>query len=69
MSKNIVVFSDGTGKDGGVGQNTNVYKLFNKLLDRSAEQVVFYDRGLGTETRHRLTGLIAGRGIGRNIRE
>jgi len=29
MGKNIVVFSDGTGQEGGVGANTNVYKLFN----------------------------------------
>ena len=48
MAKNIVVFSDGTGQEGGKGTNTNVYKLFNMVLDRSAEQIVFYDRGLGT---------------------
>ena len=48
MGKNIVVFSDGTGQEGGKGANTNVYKLFNMVLDVSPEQVVFYDRGLGT---------------------
>jgi len=48
MSKNIVVFSDGTGKDGGKGESTNVYKTFNMVLDRSAGQIAFYDRGLGT---------------------
>ena len=26
--KNVVVFSDGTGQEGGVGSNTNIYKLF-----------------------------------------
>ena len=31
MSKNIVVFSDGTGQEGGKGNNTNVYKLFNMV--------------------------------------
>ncbi len=31
MSKNIVVLSDGTGQEGGVGNNTNIYKIFNLL--------------------------------------
>ncbi len=49
MGKNIVVFSDGTGQDGGTRHNTNVYKLFNLILDRSRRQVSFYDRGLALE--------------------
>ena len=69
MAKNIVVFSDGTGKDGGKGANSNVYKLFNSMVDRSREQIVFYDQGLGTDRRHQIAGLITGRGIGRNIQE
>ena len=68
MGKNIVVFSDGTGQEGGKGANTNVYKLFNKVLDRSPEQIAFYDRGLGTGWR-KITGSVAGRGISQNIRE
>lgn len=68
MAKNIVVFSDGTGQDGGHGPNTNVYKLFNVVLDRSPEQIAFYDRGLGTGWR-KLTGKATGVGISRNIRE
>lgn len=39
MSKNIVVFSDGTGQEGGTDHNTNVYKLLNLILDRSSRQV------------------------------
>ena len=35
--KNIVVFSDGTGQEGGVGHNTNVYKLFQMSEDRTKE--------------------------------
>ena len=31
MSKNIVVFSDGTGQEGGKGSSTNVYKTFNQV--------------------------------------
>jgi uncharacterized protein (DUF2235 family) len=68
MGKNIVVFSDGTGQEGGEGTNSNVYKLFNMVLDRSPEQVAFYDRGLGTGWR-KITGNAAGMGISHNIRE
>ncbi|MCZ6574223.1 MAG: DUF2235 domain-containing protein [Planctomycetota bacterium] len=69
QGKNIVVFSDGTGQEGGKGSNTNVYKLFNMILDRSpADQIGFYDRGLGTGWR-KLTGSIAGMGISKNIQE
>lgn len=68
MSKNIVVFSDGTGQEGGKGNNTNVYKLFNIIEDRTEEQISFYDRGLGTGWR-RITGNISGMGISQNIYE
>lgn len=57
MPKNIVVFSDGTGEQGGVRPDqvlTNVYKLYrasrvsgDNLVD-PAKQVAFYDPGLGT---------------------
>jgi uncharacterized protein (DUF2235 family) len=71
MPKNIVVFSDGTGQDGGTENNTNVYKLYNMVLDRSPEQIAFYDRGLGTELRffNKWSGKIFGRGISQNVRE
>ena len=68
MPKNIVVFSDGTGQEGGKGHNTNVYKLFNMIEDRTGKQVTFYDRGLGTGWR-KFTGNVAGMGISKNIRE
>jgi uncharacterized protein (DUF2235 family) len=68
MPKNIVVLSDGTGQEGGIGNNTNVYKLFNMLEDRTADQITFYDRGLGTGFR-KLTGNISGMGISQNIYE
>ena len=58
MSKNIVVFSDGTGQDGGVRPEqrmSNVYKLYracqigpeNGINPR--DQVAIYDAGLGTD--------------------
>ena len=68
MAKNIVVFSDGTGQKGGTGNNTNVYKTFNLILDRSPEQTSFYDKGLGTGWR-KLTGNAAGRGFSKNVRD
>ncbi|NUN15247.1 MAG: DUF2235 domain-containing protein [Myxococcales bacterium] len=68
MPKNIVIFSDGTGQDGGFGYNTNIYKLFNMVEDRSARQVAFYDAGLGTGFQ-RVSGSIGGAGISRNIRQ
>jgi uncharacterized protein (DUF2235 family) len=58
MPKNIVVFSDGTGQDGGVRPEqrlSNVYKFyrasriaFDNAIDPS-EQVALYDPGLGTD--------------------
>ncbi len=68
MPKNIVVFSDGTGQEGGKGFNTNVYKLFNMIEDRTEKQVSFYDRGLGTGWR-KISGNVSGVGIAENIQE
>lgn len=58
MPKNIVVFSDGTGQDGGVRPEqrvSNIYKMyrasrvsFDNDVD-PAEQVTMYDPGLGTD--------------------
>jgi uncharacterized protein (DUF2235 family) len=66
--KNIVIFSDGTGQEGGVRNNTNVYDLFNMIEDRTQRQVSFYDRGLGTGWR-KISGSIGGGGISKNIQE
>ncbi|WP_419951627.1 DUF2235 domain-containing protein [Methylobacterium sp.] len=58
MPKNIVVFSDGTGQEGGLREEqrlSNVYKLYRvcRLGPDSGidpqEQVAFYDAGLGTD--------------------
>ena len=66
MPKNIVIFSDGTAQKGGVGSNTNVYKLFNMIEDRTDRQIAYYDSGLGTDWK-RVTGAVAGRGFSKNI--
>jgi uncharacterized protein (DUF2235 family) len=68
MSKNIVILSDGTGQEGGKKYNTNIYKLFNMLEDRTSRQVVFYDPGLGTGWR-KISGNVGGMGMSRNIRQ
>lgn len=68
MPKNIVVFSDGTGQEGGKGYSTNVYKLFNMIEDRTEDQIAFYDRGLGTGWR-KFSGNAFGVGISKNIKE
>ncbi len=68
MPKNIVVFSDGTNQEGGKGNPSNVYKLFNMVEDRTEKQIAFYDRGLGTDWR-RVTGNAFGAGISENILE
>jgi uncharacterized protein (DUF2235 family) len=59
VPKNIVIYSDGTGQDGGVRPEqrmSNIYKMFRATRpgpDSSIdprEQVAFYDPGLGTDT-------------------
>jgi uncharacterized protein (DUF2235 family) len=58
MSKNIVVFSDGTGQDGGARPEqriSNIYKMYRISRDHAdtsidpSKQVFFYDAGLGTD--------------------
>ncbi|MGV3631715.1 MAG: DUF2235 domain-containing protein [Bacteroidota bacterium] len=66
MGKNIVIFSDGTNQKGGVNYNTNVYKLFNMVEDRTQDQVVFYDPGIGTDWRH-VAGAVSGWGFKDNV--
>ena len=76
MGKNIVIFADGTGKEGGKGANSNIYKLFNMIEDRTPRQISFYDRGLGANKWRRfgdlalkVGGLAGGAGISRNIKD
>ncbi len=58
VPKNIVVFSDGTGQDGGARPEqriSNIYKMYRISRDHAdtaidpSQQVVFYDAGLGTD--------------------
>lgn len=46
MAKNIVVFFDGTGQEGGKGNNTNVCKLTTRWRDGPRwEDLQFLDKG------------------------
>jgi uncharacterized protein (DUF2235 family) len=88
VSKNILIFSDGTGQAGGLQPDqrlSNVYKLFRATRtgpDSSidpADQVAFYDAGLGTGNDEgtvplrtwrflrKFTSAAVGFGISRNI--
>lgn len=58
MSKNIVIYSDGTGQDGGARPEqriSNIYKMYRVSRNHAdtavdpTKQVVFYDAGLGTD--------------------
>jgi hypothetical protein len=72
MPKNILIFSDGTGQAGGVTfdeNRTNIYKLFRATrcgpdspID-PAEQVTFYDPGLGSPRDNRFAFGWVGRKI------
>jgi len=66
QGKNIIILCDGTGQEGGVGNNTNVYKLYNMLLHRSPEQISYYDKGIGTGWAKVMTN-VGGLGISKNI--
>jgi hypothetical protein len=58
VAKNIVIYSDGTGQDGGARPEqriSNIYKMYRISRDHAdtgidpSQQVVFYDAGLGTD--------------------
>ena len=66
MPKNIVVLSDGTGQVGGIGHDSNIYKLYRMLEDRTENQIVYYDQGLGTD-RRKVSGNAFGVGFSENI--
>jgi len=70
-SKNIVICSDGTGNRGGVGNATNVWRIFNgvDLNCSNKKQITHYDDGVGTEDfkYFKILGGAFGWGMTRNI--
>jgi uncharacterized protein (DUF2235 family) len=68
MNKRIVFCADGTWDD--TGKNTNVYKLF-KALQTTAEQVPYYDDGVGSDGLpiEKLAGGAFGAGLYQKIKD
>ncbi|MCB1984243.1 MAG: DUF2235 domain-containing protein [Burkholderiales bacterium] len=66
MPKNIVIFADGTGQEGGKGPSTNIDKLSKMIENNESRQIPFYDAGLGTGWR-KISGNVGGKGISKNI--
>lgn len=78
MAKNIILCSDGTGNSGGKGNGTNVWRLFRavdlqtfKAQPNAAEQIAFYDDGVGTDRikLFKLLGGAFGYGLSRNVKQ
>lgn len=80
MAKNILVFSDGTGQYGGIRPDqrlSNIYKMYRAMRPgpfgaiSPADQVAFYDPGLGSgELGGRVRNILAGAfgtGISQNV--
>ncbi len=70
MSKNIVLLSDGTGQRGGVGYETNVWRLY-RALKHDQSQVRCYDDGVGSQdfVLFKALGGAVGMGLSRNVRD
>ncbi|NNC86853.1 MAG: DUF2235 domain-containing protein [Akkermansiaceae bacterium] len=47
MGRNIIICTDGTANQFKPGRNSNVVKLYS-VLERSGEQIIYYDPGVGT---------------------
>jgi hypothetical protein len=71
MSKNIILLSDGTGQSGGVGYETNVWRLYQALKVDDDSQLISYDDGVGSQRTliSKLMGNSSAVGLDRNVRE
>ncbi|MCK9606164.1 MAG: DUF2235 domain-containing protein [Methylomonas sp.] len=74
MSKNIILLSDGTGNSNIKKRGTNVFKMYEAIdynkLHGPADQVAFYDDGVGTQEFKplKIMGGAFGWGLARNVR-
>ncbi len=73
--KNIILCSDGTWNQGGVGRPTNVWRLYQEILPgddgAGVTQIAAYDDGVGTSKLRprQLLGGAFGFGLNKNIRD
>jgi uncharacterized protein (DUF2235 family) len=70
MSKNIVLLSDGTGNSSSKLFTTNVWRLYQALdLGNPAQQIAYYDDGVGTSSfkPFAILGGVFGFGLKRNV--
>ena len=70
--KKIAIFSDGTGNSSAKLQKTNVWRVYKSLdLSSAAQQIAFYDDGVGTSSFRPLAmlGGAFGFGLARNVRQ
>jgi hypothetical protein len=71
MSKNIVLLSDGTGQRGGVGYETNVWRLYQALKSDNDRQLLCYDDGVGSQRSRvsKILGGVSAVGLDQNVHE
>ncbi len=69
MTKNIALFSDGTGFSSARKDKTNVWRLFRALDQTKANQIAIYDDGVGTSSNKYLAAIggAFGWGLKRNV--
>src|SRR5262249_18379264 len=69
MARNIVVLSDGTGNSAAKLSKTNVWRVYQALVLSYANQVAYYDDGVGTSSFKQLAfvGVAFGWVLKRNI--
>jgi uncharacterized protein (DUF2235 family) len=70
MSKNIAIFSDGTGNSSAKLFKTNVWRLYEALDLFGPEQIAYYDDGVGTSSfkPYAILGGALGLGLKRNVK-
>ncbi|WP_247256439.1 DUF2235 domain-containing protein [Pseudomonas moorei] len=69
MTKQILLFSDGTGNSSAKAQKTNVWRLFQAVDLTLPDQIAFYDDGVGSSSNKYLAilGGVFGWGLKRNV--
>lgn len=70
--KNIILCADGTGNTGGVGKDTNVWRIYDAVdVNNIQKQIAYYDDGVGVNNNMfmKAIGLAFGFGLSKNIRQ